>query len=254
MSQALPKRRNLPGTKGSALFSWNHNVSFDEIESHFNVAEYIEHMIYKNPQDVLSIVTKPDTVDREIWLYEHLRRLLQDLNGLIVALSDSCNKNSCSKMCATSDWEYLCAAHQPPKPCCAIDYIQHTISSFVSLLNNAQQFPNRSKISAKAAENFDSVVRRIYRFFAHSYYHHRLAFDVFENSTHLTKRFLALALKNGLMSESQCVPALPHWDSRRTTSADSSSSSSSSSPVSSSFETTTVVSSSSSSTHLLRRS
>lgn len=64
--------------------------------------------------------------------------------------------------------------------CCAIDWMVHTMTGFNALLNNADDFPNRYTISPKSARHFGEMSRRLYRVFAHAFYHHRDAFSAIE--------------------------------------------------------------------------
>ena len=43
-----------------------------------------------------------------------------------------------------------------------------------------------------AEKMFQSIARRLYRIFAHVYYHHRHIFNEFETSRHLYRRFMHL--------------------------------------------------------------
>ncbi|KAG8531751.1 uncharacterized protein KY384_003383 [Bacidia gigantensis] len=56
-----------------------------------------------------------------------------------------------------SEWQYLCAVHEPPKPCCAIDYSCHTLDWAAYILTSQKHFP-------------------IYRIFAHAWFQHRGVF------------------------------------------------------------------------------
>ena len=73
--------------------------------------------------------------------------------------------------------------HLRPSQCCAIDWMVHTMTGFNALLNNADDFPNRYTISPKSARHFGEMSRRLYRVFAHAFYHHREAFNEIEVRT-----------------------------------------------------------------------
>jgi len=202
-------KRVLPGTKADALWGWKWDDKWDDLQGTFPAQEYLHQLILRDSSAVERIIALPSTtVDKNVWILEHLRRFLCELNLLTVYLDDECNIDTCPKMCATNDWEFLCAAHVEPKKCCAMDYIVHTLVGFISLLSNPQHFPSRTKVTAESAKYFSSVVRRLYRVFAHAYYHHRSAFDKFEAKTHLTERFIQFSLKFGLMADNQLSPAI----------------------------------------------
>jgi len=136
----------------------------------------VEH--HRSSIDVL--ITLPSGTDQNIWIYEHLRQIFIELNFFLVTLSDECSSLTCPEMKATDSWVFLCAGHGPkqaPKKCCAIDYSAHTLSAFTSLLNSTELFPNRYTINNKSAQQFPDIFRRIYRVFAHAFYHHKTLFQ-----------------------------------------------------------------------------
>ena len=106
-------------------------------------------------------------------------------NTLIVAFfSDNppCSANTCPEMRA-SEWQYLCAVHEPPKPCCAIDYCCHTLDWAANTLTSQKNFPSRLTLgnetsggSAAALKNLTNIMRRVYRIFAHAWFQHRSVF------------------------------------------------------------------------------
>ena len=42
---------------------------------------------------------------------EHIRQILLQMNELVVRLDGVCTAQSCPKMMATPEWEFLCATH-----------------------------------------------------------------------------------------------------------------------------------------------
>ena len=83
--------------------------------------------------------------DRNLWLYELCRFLTIKANDILVALfadNPPCTAQSCPEMRA-SEWQYLCAVHDPPKPCCAIDYCCHTLDWAGNVLSSPKYFASR---------------------------------------------------------------------------------------------------------------
>jgi hypothetical protein len=199
-------RRNLPGTSCRTLFTWNIEEKFENMQGQFATQEYIQHLIRQDYKNVVGICKLPDGQAKAVWILEHLRQMLSELNLLCVALDDVCTTSSCPKMVATKDWEFLCAAHEKPKECCAIDYFLHALNGFTALLNNPEMFPSRAKVSPQSTQCFVSIARRLYRVFAHAYFHHRPEFDRFERETALTRRFKHFTLEFGLMTVRMFVP------------------------------------------------
>ena len=103
-------------------------------------------------------------------------------------------------MTATEQWIFLCAVHRNPKECSALDYTLHTLHGAASLLNNNKYFPSRVSIKDNSIQRLSSVARRVYRIFAHAYYHHRALFDDFEEKTYLCQRFTRYVIKYELMT------------------------------------------------------
>ncbi|KAH7108400.1 Mob1/phocein [Auriculariales sp. MPI-PUGE-AT-0066] len=197
-----------------------------EIESAFQLQEYIALLIRHDVHDVERIVSVPSPptgaagansvpeedrlVDEGCWVYEHLRRLAQDLTQpLITTLQQECTRQSCPEMKA-GEWLYLCVAHGGggTTECCAIDYIIHTLDSATAVLNSPRAFPSRIQIPQASHRHFASLARRLSRIFAHAYFHHREAFEQSEAETSLYARFLALSQKFDLVPpEFLVIPA-----------------------------------------------
>lgn len=82
-----------------------------------------------------------------------------------------------------SEWQYLCAVHEPPKACCAIDYCCHTLDWAANVLTSQKNFPSRLTLGSEAAggtqqgvKQLTNIFRRVYRIFAHAWFQHRAVF------------------------------------------------------------------------------
>jgi hypothetical protein len=106
--------------------------SLYNLDSAFQLQEYIAQLVKRDPFDIEAIVRLPSgqtsqqeqndpssssniqdgpDVDQSCWVYEHLRRLAQDLTyPLITLLQTECTRQSCPEMKA-GEWLYLCVAH-----------------------------------------------------------------------------------------------------------------------------------------------
>ncbi|MBW0476053.1 hypothetical protein O181_015768 [Austropuccinia psidii MF-1] len=182
------------------------------LESPFQVQEYIAQLVRADPHNVLRIIKLPmhnsaPLVQREVWVYEQLRRLADDLgHPLVSSLQAECNRAECPEMKA-GEWLYLCAAHATANEneCCAIDYIVHTLDGATALLNSARYFPSRLQIPTSSIKHFTSIARRLYRILAHAWFHHREVFEQCETEKSLYARFLALTDEFGLIAEDLLV-------------------------------------------------
>lgn len=104
-------------------------------------------------------------------------------------------------MKATDEWLYLCASHKIPQECSAIDYMIHSLDHATSIIQNNKNFNSRVSIPATSTKHLLSIVRRLYRLFTHTYFHHRDIFMEFENEMHLCGRFSEFAKRFKMMSQ-----------------------------------------------------
>ncbi|KAE8269212.1 hypothetical protein A4X09_0g3116 [Tilletia walkeri] len=230
--------------------------NLSSINSAFQVQEYISLLVHSNPHDVARIVSVPTSpapgaevfasgggggvkgkgrdgeggdgagggggqqpnVDTDVWVYEQLRRIVQDLTTpwlttLLTACTRTTNPETCGAMNA-GDWLYVCASHGEDRQCCAIDYIIHTVDGTSALLNNPRHFPGRTYIPNASLRQFGSIARRLSRIFVHAYGHHRDVFEECEAQTSLYARFFALNVRFELIS-TESLPALDAQAARR---------------------------------------
>lgn len=168
-----------------------------QLDSPFQLQEHIKALHYEHTRSTtdptttvplthetaLLIATPPAGIDRSLWLYELTRFLTEHSNDLLVALltkiDPACSAASCPEMRA-SEWQYLCAVHDTPKACCAVDYCIHTLDWAGDVLTSVKLFPSRMTLgpqespgSQTAVRNITNIMRRVYRIFAHAWFQHR---------------------------------------------------------------------------------
>lgn len=192
---------------------------FSDYDGPLALSEYIQDLIRSKPSDIEKIYELPSPeIDVLLWQYEHLRQFVLEFNLLLVALAGECTVETCPKMTASNEWQYLCAAHRKPQDCAAIDYIRHTIEGSTALLTNRPR-ATRDPVATRAsgpgleevpsakhcAKHFQSMSRRLYRIFAHVYFHHRATFDWVEGKTRLCARFQHFVMRYQLMSRSMLL-------------------------------------------------
>jgi hypothetical protein len=157
----------------------------------------------------LKLAEPPENVDKTLWLYELCRFLIQKVNSIIVGLfSDSppCSSVTCPEMRA-SEWQYLCAVHDPPKSCCAIDYCCHTLDWAANTLTSPKHFPSRLALGTdqstqhSQARQLTNIFRRVYRIFAHAWFQHREMFWNVEGRTGLYIFFKTVCDYYGLIPD-----------------------------------------------------
>ncbi|RYN33613.1 hypothetical protein AA0114_g11924 [Alternaria tenuissima] len=216
------ERRIRPGTKAEDMAEGPPLVDLSEIDSAFQLTEHLKalhnsltHPAGSNgtvPVDrsmALKIAQSPANVDRTLWLYELCRFLIQKVNSIITALfadDPPCSSLTCPEMRA-SEWQYLCAVHDPPKSCCAIDYCCHTLDWAANTLTSPKHFPSRLALGTDQStqhsqmRQLTNIFRRVYRIFAHAWYSHREVFWKVEGRTGLYIFYKTVCDVYGLVPE-----------------------------------------------------
>ena len=147
-----------------------------------------------NKDSALMLAQPPKTsdgepVDKNLWLYELCRFFTNKTNSIIVAFfndSPPCSAETCPEMRA-SEWQYLCAVHDPPKSCAAIDYCCHTLDWAANILTSPKHFPSRLSMGGAGGDpnsppnpnsmrQLVNIFRRVYRIYAHAWFQHREVF------------------------------------------------------------------------------
>ncbi|KAI4169345.1 MAG: hypothetical protein LQ346_008972 [Caloplaca aetnensis] len=196
-------RRIRPGTKAADMANGPPLVPLDQLDSSFQLQEHLKalyasltrtkqgnHTVPINAETAHKLAQAPEGVDPLLWLYELCRQLVILENNIIVAFYQEdppCSKDTCPEMRA-SEWQYLCAVHDPPKACYAIDYCNHTLDWAANQLTSAKIFPSRLTMGSASGGSqgglraLTNIMRRCYRIFAHAWYQHRQVFWNIENS------------------------------------------------------------------------
>ncbi|KAF5248101.1 hypothetical protein FAUST_508 [Fusarium austroamericanum] len=200
--EASSRRRIHPGTKAADMAAGPPLIPLHELDSAFQLQEHLAalHCYHtaSNTQPIsretaLQLATPPSGVDRTIWLYELCRFLISKCNSLIVGFlfdTPPCSANTCPEMRA-SEWQFLCAVHEQPKSCCAIDYCCHTLDWAANVVTDQKIFPSRFVVHNDnhsknvGVKNLVNVFRRLHRIFAHAWFQHRGVFWSVEGETGL---------------------------------------------------------------------
>ncbi|KAK1993500.1 Mob1/phocein family protein [Colletotrichum falcatum] len=200
--EANSRRRIHPGTKAADMAAGPPLVPLNELDSAFQLQEHLAALHYYHTNSnstpitrttAIQLATPPPGIDRTLWLYELCRFLISQCNTLIVGFlfdSPPCSAATCPEMRA-SEWQFLCAVHEQPKSCCAIDYCCHTLDWAANIVTDPKIFPSRfvvlSDVHNKgvAVKNLVNVFRRLHRIFAHAWFQHRTVFWTIEGQTGL---------------------------------------------------------------------
>lgn len=116
-----------------------------------------------------------------------------------------------------SEWQYLCAVHDPPKSCSAIDYCCHTLDWAATSLTSSKMFPSRlglglgsgnEKFMQQQMKEITNIFRRVYRIYAHAWFQHRDMFWKVERLTGLYIFFKTVCDEYNLIQpENYTIPA-----------------------------------------------
>ena len=175
------------------------------MEGPFYVQEYLQELIRNEPASVQKICELPEGVDESVWVYEHIRQFILELNLLVVQLLGICTVKTCPKMTGNKEFVYLCAApgcvsrNKGQSNCAAIDYMIHTLDNATAIIHSSNF--NRVAIPTDSKKHLHNIVRRLYRLFAHTYFNHTEIFEEFENEMHLCARFTHFCNRFNMMSE-----------------------------------------------------
>lgn len=209
-------------------------LTFPQIDSAFPLTEHLKALHYshthlEDTDTIAPISTEiarqlaipPDNTSKEIWLYELGRFLIQKTNAIIVALfadQPPCSSHTCPEMRA-SEWQYLCAVHDPPKSCSAIDYCCHTLDWAANTLTSSKMFPSRldlgsgkmgipnDKVLQQQMKEITNIFRRVYRIYAHAWFQHREMFWRVESRTGLYVLFKTVCDEYGMIQpENYTIP------------------------------------------------
>ncbi|KAK2613620.1 hypothetical protein N8I77_000524 [Diaporthe amygdali] len=203
---ANSRRRIHPGTKSADMAAGPPLVPLNELDSAFQLQEHLAALHYyhtaNNTRPITReiatlLATPPPSTEKTLWLYELCRFLVAQCNSLIVGFlfdTPPCSFNTCPEMRA-SEWQFLCAVHEQPKSCCAIDYCCHTLDWAANVVTNPKVFPSRFVALSggdgsghdknTAVKNLVNVFRRLHRIFAHAWFQHRGVFWSVEGQTGL---------------------------------------------------------------------
>ncbi|PNY29363.1 MOB kinase activator-like 4 [Tolypocladium capitatum] len=190
-------RRIHPGTKAADMAAGP-----PLLDSAFQLQEHLAALHYQHTASgtraltratALQLAQPPQGIDRTLWLYELCRFLISQCNSLIVGFlfdTPPCSASTCPEMRA-SEWQFLCAVHEQPKSCCAIDYCCHTLDWAANVVSDQKIFPSRFVILNDphskniGVKNLVNVFRRLHRIFAHAWFQHRSVFWTIEGQAGL---------------------------------------------------------------------
>eukprot|EP00484_Ammonia_sp_Unknown_P031003 CAMPEP_0197028788 /NCGR_PEP_ID=MMETSP1384-20130603/8396_1 /TAXON_ID=29189 /ORGANISM="Ammonia sp." /LENGTH=324 /DNA_ID=CAMNT_0042457845 /DNA_START=423 /DNA_END=1397 /DNA_ORIENTATION=- len=203
-------KRIYAGMKRSEILQYK-PTAISEKDGLYGISEYIVEVIKDDYTNIERIIEIPKDLSQQSggndarlqFQVEMMKYFLIEVGFFVVFLSVQCNNTNCNKMQATSKFRYRCSAHRKPKDCNAIQYCVHTLDLFTERLNHKDYnicSPTFSKIpEKKAKKDIGDLCRRVYRIFAHAFFHHQQLFDKYESKHLLCTRFISFFKKYQLV-------------------------------------------------------
>lgn len=165
----------------------------------FGVQLFVATQVREQPHDVARIITRPSVAgrplaDTDVWVYEQLKRIVQDLNvPWIVRLQAECRQAAACDAMTIGEDVFVCTSHETEQQCSAFDYIVHALDAVADVLHSQRHFPANARIPKKSVCLFRVVCKSLARVFLHIIFQHAELFRECEAQTALYERFYALA-------------------------------------------------------------
>ncbi|KAI5480648.1 hypothetical protein MNV49_007575 [Pseudohyphozyma bogoriensis] len=128
-------------------------------------------------RNLRTAVLLPEGEDLNEWLAVHTVDFFNQINMLYGTITEFCTPQECPIMCAGPRFEYLwtdAVNYKKPTKFSAPEYVDLLMNWVQGMLDDEAIFP--SKIGVPFPKNFQStiksIVRRLFRVYAHMYNHH----------------------------------------------------------------------------------
>ncbi|KAF8760940.1 DNA polymerase [Rhizoctonia solani] len=161
-------------------------------------------------------VVLPEGEDLNEWLAVHTVDFFNHLNMLYGTVTEFCTPQQCPIMSAGPRYEYLWedgVTYKKPTKLSAPDYVDALMNWVQSLLDDEKVFPN--KIGVPFPKNFQStvktIVRRLFRVYAHLYSHHFEQISALGIEAHLNtsyRHFFLFINEFDLVDKKELVPLM----------------------------------------------
>ena len=164
--------------------------------------------------DFRAAVRLPEGEDKSEWLAIHVVDFYDQLSMLYATITEFCTPESCPVMTAGQGYKYLWSdSTNYPRPVevSAPKYISLLFDWVAAQIDDEKIFP--SMIGVPFPPNFEQIVKnimkRLFRIYAHCYYHHLDNFTSLGAATHLNtsfKHFIYFTQEFNLIPPEQLEP------------------------------------------------
>ncbi|OHS99466.1 Mob1/phocein family protein [Tritrichomonas foetus] len=164
--------------------------------------------------DLRQAVKLPEGEDLNEWLAKNVSDFYRQVSMLYSTITEFCTDEHCPVMSAGPGYRYLWSEDQSgshPAEVTAPQYIIYLLKWIDSLLENEEIFPSTS--NAPFPDDFivyvKNCMKRLFRFYAHCYYHHLENFQALKMEKLLNtsfKHFIFFSYEFNLISQDQLEP------------------------------------------------
>ena len=164
--------------------------------------------------DFKAAVRLPQGEDKSEWLAMHVVDFYNQLSMLYATITEFCTPECCPVMSAGPGYKYLWSdndKYKKPTEVSAPQYISLLFDWVAAQIDDESIFP--SAIGVPFPKNFEEIVKnimkRLFRIYAHCYYHHLENFNALGAATHLNtsfKHFIYFTQEFNLIPQEQLEP------------------------------------------------
>ena len=165
--------------------------------------------------DFRQAVKLPEGEDLNEWFAVNLADFFNQISILYFTVAEYCTEQSCPVMSAGPAYKYLWRSgnkkHSKPQELSAPAYINALMDWVEGQLSDDAVFP--SQIDVPFPKNFQSIckeiMKRLFRVYAHCYYHHLETFKEADMGAHLDtsfKHFVFFAMEFKMIPHEQMEP------------------------------------------------
>jgi MOB kinase activator 1 len=161
-------------------------------------------------------VKLPEGEDLDEWIAVHVVDFYTHVNMLYGNITEFCSPQTCPRMIATEQYEYLwqdsnSAKYKRPTKVSAPEYTENLMNWVQSNIDNEQFFPTKLGVPfAKGARQVHkNILKRLFRVYAHIYCHHFEQVTELGLQTHLNtslKHFVLFVNEFDLVDAKELAP------------------------------------------------
>jgi len=170
--------------------------------------------------DLKSAVQLPPGEDLNEWLAVNIIDFFNQINLLFGTVQEFCSEKSCPKMSAGSKYEWLWADgkdHKTPIAVPAVEYADLLMTWVQAQLEDETIFPTSAEtpFPKNYLQIIKNIFKRLFRIYAHIYYHHAQNVIDLGVEAHLNtafKHFYLFVAEFDLIEEKEMEPLKEHID------------------------------------------